>query len=252
MNETMTISRRSILKSGGALLVSFGAAAILPKHLLAQNPPPGQPAPVLRELDSFLAIHEDGTVTIYTSHVDIGTGINTVYCQIAAEELGIPVERFAVIQGNTSNTPNHGGTGGSSGVPRCGADIRQAAATARKALIDRACEKLQCGSERLTIEEGNVHPIAGGPGISVSALIGGKHFDLKVDPKAPLRDPATYTVVGKPILRPDVAAKATPPERQRIFLYPLQAGGDLRRNSHRRVRGSRCWNGHHSARRVRA
>src|ERR1700730_15708407 len=118
MNPTPILSRRSLLKSGGALVIGFGVAGVLPRFLLAQNPAsagPGQP-PILDDIDSFLAIHDDGTVTILTSHVDIGTGINTVYRQIAAEELGIPVERFTVLQGDTGATPDHGGTGGSSGV----------------------------------------------------------------------------------------------------------------------------------------
>jgi CO/xanthine dehydrogenase Mo-binding subunit len=212
MNQTPTLSRRSFLKSGGALVVSFGATSFLPRHILAQNAPSGGPTQspaVPRELDSFLAIHQDGTVTIFTSHVDIGTGINTVYRQIAAEELGISVERFTVIQGDTGTTPNHGGTGGSSGVPRIGADIRRAAATARQALLTRAAVELHCEPSQLTISGGEVRPIAGGKGISVGTLIGGKHFDMKVDREAPLKDPATYTVVGKPVLRPDVPAKST-------------------------------------------
>jgi CO/xanthine dehydrogenase Mo-binding subunit len=212
MIPTRTFSRRSLLKSGGALVISFGAAAIVPRLILAQNASPGgagQLHPVPREVDSFLAIHEDGTVTIFTSHVDIGTGINTVYRQIAAEELDIPVERFTVIQGDTATTPNHGGTGGSSGVPRAGADIRQVAATARMALLERASTQLQCEASLLTISKGEVAPIAGGKGISVGSLVGGKRFDLKVDPKAPLKDRAKYTVVGKPILRTDVPPKCT-------------------------------------------
>src|SRR5258708_5961263 len=47
-----------------------------------------------KQVDSFLAIHADGTVTLYTSRVDVGTGISTAMTQMAAEELGIPVERI--------------------------------------------------------------------------------------------------------------------------------------------------------------
>jgi CO/xanthine dehydrogenase Mo-binding subunit len=54
-----------------------------------------------------------------------------------------------------------------------------------------------------------VRPIPGGKGIAVGAMIGGKRFDLKVDPNAPLKDPASYTVVGKPVLRTDLSGKAT-------------------------------------------
>ena len=197
----MNPSRRSFLKTGGAIVVSFAFEHL---HLDGQGP-----APAPSDLDSFLAIHPDGTVTIFTSHVDPGTGISIVYRQIAAEELGIPVERFTLIQGDTGDVPNHGGTGGSSGVPRGGADIRRVAATARQSLLNTAAKELNRPVSELIIQGGEVRPKSGGQGVSIAALIGGKRFSLKVDPNAPLRNPATYNVVGKPVPRTDLPGKAT-------------------------------------------
>ena len=56
---------------------------------------------------------------------------------------------------------------------------------------------------------GEVRPKAGGAGITFADLLGGKQFDVALDPKAPLKDPASYTIVGKPLPRPDVPAKVT-------------------------------------------
>ena len=39
-----------------------------------------------------------------------------------------------------------------------------------------------------------MRPKAGGAGVGFAELIGGKRFDLKLDPKAPLKDPASYTM----------------------------------------------------------
>jgi CO/xanthine dehydrogenase Mo-binding subunit len=200
------LSRRDLLRSGGALVVSF-AMGTIPRCVRGQQAPGAAAAAF--DLDSFLAIDRNGRVTISTSHVDPGTGITTIYRQIAAEELGIPVQRFTVVQGDTAATPDHGGTGGSSGVPRGGSDIRRAAATARRALLELGAGQLDCLPAQLTVEGGEVRPISGGQGIAIGALIGGKRFDLKVDPNAPLKDPTTYTVVGKPIPRPDLPGKAT-------------------------------------------
>lgn len=229
MNRVHSVSRRSLLKSGGALIVSFASGVFL-EPLTAQNsslgPPSAQRSRSLKptDVDSFLAVHQDGTVTIFTSHVDVGTGITTAYRQIAAEELGIPVERFTVIQGDTATVPNHGGTGGSSGVPRGGADIRRVAATARQALVQKAAERLGRPASELTIENGEVRLVGGGSGINVTDLVGGKQFDLKVDPNAPLKAPAKYTVVGKPILRPDVPAKST---GRHIYVQDFKVPGML-------------------------
>jgi len=195
----MTLSRRTLLLEGGALLVSFA----LPKRGRAETAKLLDPS----EVDSFLAIHPDGSVTIYTSKVDVGTGLATAMRQMAAEELGIPVERFTVLEGDTAMTPDHGGTGGSSGVPRGAVEIRQAAATARQALLNLASAELNRPAAELTLAEGQARPVSGGSGVSIASLIGGKRLALKIDPKAPLRNPAGYTVVGKPVLRADVPAK---------------------------------------------
>ena len=61
----------------------------------------------------------------------------------------------------------------------------------------------------LTIVDGQVRPTAGGAGVGIGALVGGRRIERKVDAMAPLAAPARYTVVGKPIPRPDVPDKAT-------------------------------------------
>ncbi len=180
------MKRRDFLRTGGAIIVSFAFDGALPNISSAQISDLGKPVDP-REVDSFLAIHTDGSVTIYTSKVDVGTGLRIAMSQMVAEELDIPVDRVTVVEGDTAVTPNHGGTGGSTGIPQGGVELRRAAATARQALIKLGAQ----------------------PGTTIGALAGGKRLNLKVDPNAPLKDPKTYTIVGKPILRPDVPDKCT-------------------------------------------
>jgi len=180
------MKRRDFIRTGGAIIVSFAFDAALPDMSSAQTSDLGKPVDP-REVDSFLAIHTDGSVTIYTSKVDVGTGLKIAMSQVVAEELDIPVDRITVVEGDTALTPNQGGTGGSTGIPQGAAELRRAAATARQAL-------LKLGAQ---------------PGGNIGALAGGKRLNLKVDPNAPLKDPKTYTVVGKPIPRPDVPDKCT-------------------------------------------
>ncbi|MDE3195094.1 MAG: xanthine dehydrogenase family protein molybdopterin-binding subunit [Acidobacteriota bacterium] len=195
----MKPTRRDLFKSVGALIVSF---SFRPLHGQPSVPPPF-------DVDAFIAIHADGSVTLSTSKVDPGTGLTTAYRQLAAEELRIPVDRFHVVQGDTFTTPNHGGTGGSTGIPRGGADVRRAAATARRAILELGSSKLNQPAASLTLAEGQVRPLAGGPGVAIAALIGGRHFNLKVDPAVPLKKPADFQVIGQPILRTDLPFKAT-------------------------------------------
>ena len=76
------ISRRDLLRAGGAVVVSFALGG--PKRAPAQaaSGDPGKPLDP-REVDSFLAFHADGSVTIYTSHVDVGTGLRAAMPQMA-------------------------------------------------------------------------------------------------------------------------------------------------------------------------
>src|SRR5438067_1404388 len=160
MHAISVLSRRDLLRTGGALVVSFMCGAALPQRSLAQasgaGTDLGKPLD-LKEVDSFLAVHADGSVTIYTSKVDVGTGLRTAMSQMVAEELGVPVERIAVIEGDTALTPDQGGTGGSTGIPRGAVEVRQAAATARQAILKLGAERL--GRLAGTARQGGHRPL---------------------------------------------------------------------------------------------
>ncbi|HEU4358368.1 MAG TPA: molybdopterin cofactor-binding domain-containing protein, partial [Xanthobacteraceae bacterium] len=196
------VSRRAVLK-GGALTIAFALSG-RGDDLFAQD---GSSSPRIldpKEVDGFLAVNGDGTVTVFCGKVDLGQGLRIAIRQMAAEELGIGVDKIKYVEGDTALTPDQGRTSGSSGIQRGGVQIRQAAATARKALIELAAQRLGSKPDDLVAVDGQVRPNAGGAGISFADLIGERRFDLKIDPKAPLKDPSTYTIVGKPLPRPDV------------------------------------------------
>ena len=199
------LSRRAVL-AGGALTVSFALAGARLKAL-AQGAAAAPRSVDPKEVDAFLAVNGDGTVTLYTGKVDLGQGLRIAMRQIAGEELGIGVDMIKYVEGDTALTPDQGRTSGSNGIQRGGMQIRQAAATARAALIELAAQRLNVKGDDLVASNGEVRPKSGGTGVRFADLIGGRNFNLKLDPKAPLKDPATYTLVGKPLARPDVSAK---------------------------------------------
>ncbi|MGH9374369.1 MAG: xanthine dehydrogenase family protein molybdopterin-binding subunit, partial [Vicinamibacterales bacterium] len=100
-------------------------------------------------------------------------------------------------------------TGGSTGLTRGGAAVRQAAATARQALTALGATRLNRPAAALTIASGEVRPLEGGRGIGIGRLIGGRRLSIPVDAKAPLVSPSRYVVVGTSPARPDVPAKCT-------------------------------------------
>ena len=87
--------------------------------------------------------------------------------QMAAEELGVDTRRITVVDGDTARCPNTGGTGGSTGLTRGGTAVRQAAATARQALLGLAATRLKRPVADLTIVDGRGS--AGWPAVAASA-----------------------------------------------------------------------------------
>jgi CO/xanthine dehydrogenase Mo-binding subunit len=162
-----------------------------------------------KRVDAFIAINGDGSTTLFCGKVDLGTGLRIAMRQILAEELGVPVNQIKLIEGDTALTPDQGRTAGSNGIQQGGVQIRRAAATARKALIELAAKRLNVPAADLIAADSEVRPMAGGAGIKFAGLLAGNKFDLELDPKAPLKDPRTYTIVGKPLQRPDVPGKVT-------------------------------------------
>jgi nicotinate dehydrogenase subunit B len=203
MNMRFIPSRRDVLKSGGALIVSFSFADAI-GEALAQG---GTKPLALTEVDAFLAIDAQGLVTVYSGKVDLGTGVSTALSQIVADELDVPLSRIKLIQGDTALTPDQGTTWASLTVQLGGMQLRNAAATARIALFEEASKRLGVKPEDLKVADGVVG--GGGKSVSYGELIGSKMFSLKLDHAKPAKskDPKDYKLVGRPIARADIAEK---------------------------------------------
>ena len=198
---TLQTTRRELLLGTAALVVSFS----LPRAARAQAKPVA-----LDQVDSFLAIHRDGTVTMYTGKVDLGTGIRIALPQMVAEELDVAIDKVKLVEGDTALTPDQGPTWGSLSIQVAGVQLRQAAATARKALIEMAVQKTGMPSADFAVRDGVVF-LKDEPRrrFTYAELIGDKRFDLKVDKDAPVKNPKDHTLVGQPMPRPDIPGKVT-------------------------------------------
>ncbi len=201
---TTTMSRRDFLKTSGMLVVTFSLPNLIPEALAKAAP--GKTV-ALDQVDGFIAIDAKGMVTAYSGKVDLGTGVYTALKQMVAEELSVPLDKVTLVTGDTLLTPDQGPTYGSLSIQIGGVQLRRAAATAREALIDKAAQRLGEPREKLYVKDGRIG--GGGKGVGYGELVGGKNFEIKVDPKAPLKKPETYTLVGKPVPRLDIPAKVT-------------------------------------------
>ena len=237
--KVKNLSRRQLLKGSGALVVSFSLYGPL-SRVLAQSDGAPQPRPYAaeridlgtftpevgdyldpKELDSWLAVLPNGSITMFTGKVDIGTGTRTALAQIVADELDVPFSRVTMAMGDTTKTVDQGRTVGSSTIPRGGQQLRQAAAAARLQLLTLASAQLGVPAEQLTVSDGVVS-VSGNPAkkVSYGELVGGKRFNAKITatgiqgamnvaPDVKPKSYKDYKVVGTSVRRVDLPAKFT-------------------------------------------
>ena len=182
-------------------MVSFSTASLTLSSLMAQGPFDTHPSHIdPKKLDSWLAVGADGTITAYTGKCDFGQGIFTAQTQLVAEELCVALSRVKLIQCDTAVTPDQGTTSGSQSTPTNfnSQNLALAAATAREALLSLASQKLGNPIDRLTVTDGVVTGAAGAP-VTYEELIGGRHFNLTLNPTAKRRFPEQWTALGRPV-----------------------------------------------------
>ncbi len=210
----VSLDRRSVLKGAGALVVSIvlpgPAARAAPATAILRPPSPSQ-------LDSYLSIAEDGRVTAFFGKMDMGQGVDISIAQIVADELDVDFEQVSVVMGDTARTVNQGGGSGSTGIERGGVPLRNAAAEARRLLLDLGSEALGVPSDRLATLDGAVFDRNDASRrVDYRELIGGRHFDVKLEwngsygngliasGMAEPKSPADYKIVGRPFPRRDL------------------------------------------------
>ncbi len=216
------LSRRAFLSAAGSLVVGLATPDLwAAAQTAAPNPAsPNNPAILATKLDSYLAIHKDGSVEVFFGAIDGGQGLETSIAQMVAEELDVPFESVRMVMSDTARTINMGGASGALSVSRRGFTLRKAAAEARRVLVAGAGAKLGAAPDALVVRDGVVS-LKSDPGRSVSYadLIGDRSFgaDVKwngqwgnghdIAADAPLKKPSEFRVIGKSIRRKDIPRK---------------------------------------------
>jgi len=200
-------SRRDFLKTAGVMMIGFGFGTAT---AVAQGTTPGTPDNT--QVDSWVAIGADESITVFAGKAELGTGMRTVQLQLAAEELSVPIDRITLVLCKSGVTPNQGLTVGSlSTMTQFGtAGLRVAVDTARDALYQLASQYLAVPVTELILKDGVFSVNGGDPTRTVSygQLIQGKRFSLPVNSRAVPNNPATWKVLGTSVPRVDIPAKA--------------------------------------------
>ncbi len=120
-------------------------ANTLPKSL-ADNP----------RLDRWLGFDQPDRASVRVGKVEIGQGIATALCQIAAEELDIAIDRIDLTAGDTDHAPDEGTTTSSLSVEVGGASLRLVCAEVRALVLAAAAHQLGCPVNALRIHDGTI------------------------------------------------------------------------------------------------
>ncbi|WP_087725788.1 xanthine dehydrogenase family protein molybdopterin-binding subunit [Pandoraea sp. PE-S2T-3] len=213
------------------LLARDGCLTVIRQPAVPIKPAPGQPGshstfvPVVPEV--FVAVLDDGRILAFNGHVDLGTGIRTSLAQIVAEELDVEAAQVQMQLGHTDATPNQGPTIASATIQISAVPLRCAAAQARHALIELAGRRFGIPVKNLRCDDGRVfgeNDAGAACSASFAELVKGERVALTLDLQTPVKDPATYRIVGKSSRRVDLPAKAS---GQLTFVHDMRVPGML-------------------------
>ncbi|UWQ52109.1 molybdopterin-dependent oxidoreductase (plasmid) [Leisingera caerulea] len=191
---TLTTSRRGFLTSAAA------AAAVLyvgvrPNGALAAGSAPAQ-------LNPFVKIGADGTVTAIVKHFEKGQGPATGLTTLIAEELGVSMEdiRYEFAPSDAARYANLAfgqmqGTGGSTAMANSFMQYRRAGAAAREMLIRAAAEAWGADAAELTLEDGILKG-AGQEAPLAEFVAAAAQMEAPAEPR--LKDPSEFRLIGNP------------------------------------------------------
>jgi len=111
---------------------------------------------------AWVRVGSDGRATVVTAMQDIGTGTATVMAQVAAEELGLPLDRVEVVLGDSARGPYASVSAGSSTTPSMGPPVRSAAADAARQIVEIAAQRYDKEERILSLQGGRIVSSDGG------------------------------------------------------------------------------------------
>jgi CO/xanthine dehydrogenase Mo-binding subunit len=112
-----------------------------------------------REFDGgagIVRVGREGKALVYHGESDMGQGQRTIFAQIVAEELGIPLDRVEVARVDTDISPFGMGSFATRGTVFGGNGVKAAAADARRQIFELAAEMLEANPVDLEAKEGKI------------------------------------------------------------------------------------------------
>src|SRR5581483_283172 len=202
MSAATAVSRRTLLKSaaqaGAALVIAFE---------VPQPPAKGAPEkPVVNPLKAWIAIDQNGAVTLSYSKSEMGQGVSTSLPMILAEELGVDWKDVQVKHASVSPMFGNQGTGGSGSVTTLFTPLRKAGAAGRQMLIAAAAARWNVGPESCRATHGAVWH--GSDKLTYGELVeAASQLPVPDLDKVQLKRIEDFEIIGKSLPRTDIPSK---------------------------------------------
>lgn len=203
-------SRRDFLKAAGLTGAAF-ALGFTTTNAHASPVLNLSALPESVELTPYILIEKSGKITIMNPRPEIGQGTFQSVPALIAEELNVSLDNVTIRQ--TGGETKFGGmwsqaVGGSGSVRSGYLPMRKVGASAREMLIKAASDQWNVPVAECTAENATVIHKLSGKKLSYGELAE-TAAKLPVPKEPKLKDPAQFTMLGKPMPRPDVPLKVT-------------------------------------------
>jgi isoquinoline 1-oxidoreductase subunit beta len=208
MSAAMEMKRRDFLKTGAALGGGLLISLYIPELGRGAS---AAAASGTYELNAFVRIGTDETVTIIANHSEMGQGVYTSLPMLLNEELEADWSKIRVEAAPVAAVYNHTQfgmqmTGGSTSMNSEWDRFREVGAVARTMLVTAAAQGWQVDAQSCRVERGFVIHDASKRRASFGSLAEAAS-KLEAPKNVPLKDPKNFTLVGKPARRLDTPSK---------------------------------------------
>ena len=198
--ETIRPSRRAFL-AGTGLVIGLTLVGRQAGAALLQGVPQGAGGRQA-DLNAFVRVAPDGTVTVLSKHLEMGQGPYTGLTTIVAEELDADWSQMRVAAAPADDAVYKNlafglqGTGGSTSIANSYEQLRKAGATAKAMLVAAAAKEWGVAAGEITVEKGRIHHQGSGKDAGFGDFAD-KAAQLEAPDDVKLKDPKDFVLIGQ-------------------------------------------------------
>jgi isoquinoline 1-oxidoreductase subunit beta len=215
---TIALSRRAFIRASlsaaGGLAIAAFAPELAGATTIADEPWSPESGRAHNEINAFVVIDPDNSITLRVAKSDMGQGVLTSMAMIIAEELECDFARVKVEYASANrnlvdnNVYQSMGTGGSRSVRSSRVYLQQAGASARERLIAAGAAKWGVAPAACIASEGVVRHDASGRSATFGELArDAAKVALKGEPA--IKTPDRFRLIGQAVKRSDTTLKST-------------------------------------------